>query len=214
MNEADALRAANIATNNAYMVRLGFATGSENRKASENELNEESRKTSKKPVNDNAGVESSVIRRQSTRLQQRVVFGLEYKCDKCHIAKVFHSIRGLSMHQKMFCVSNPNYKPRWAFQLSDTEAQLMSSHSNNNIQIDFLAPEPNQVQCIDQLMYEQDNIDVDEDERNFDNIDTDIDSLPNITTHIGLDPITSFEKTQVELCKFLYGDQYLSLIHI
>ena len=208
MNEADALRAANIATNNAYMVHLGFSIGSENKKESENELNE--RKTSKNPVNDNAGVESSsVIRRQSTRLQQRVVFGLEYKCDKCHIAKVFHSIRGLSMHQKMFCVSNPNYKPRWAFQLSDTEAQLMASHSNNNSQIDFLAPEPNQVQCIDQLMYEQENIDVDEDEGNFDNIDTDIDSLPNITTHIELDPITSFEKTQVELCKFLYGDQYI-----
>ena len=117
MNEADALWAASIATNNAYMVHLEFSILSENKKASENELNE--RKTSKKPVNDNAGVESSsVIRRQSTRLHQRVVFGLEYKCDKCHIAKVFHSIRELPMHQKMFCASNPNYKPRRSFQLS------------------------------------------------------------------------------------------------
>ena len=54
------------------MVHLGFSIGSDTKKESENELNQ--RKTSKKPVNDNAGVESSVIRRQSTLIQQRIVY--------------------------------------------------------------------------------------------------------------------------------------------
>ena len=46
-------------------------------------------------------------------------------------------------------------------------------------------------------------------EGNFKNIDTDTDSPSNITTHIELDPITSFEKYQIDLCKSLYGDQYI-----
>ena len=193
------------------MAHLGFSIGSEN-KLSKDELNE--RKKSKKPVNDNAGVETSAIRRQSTRLQQRIVYGREYQCDKCHITKVFNSIQGLSKHQKRFCVSNPNYKPRWAFRLSDIEAQLMPLHSNNNSQIDVLAAEPNQVHCINQSIYEHENIDEDEVEGNSDNIDKDTDSPPNITTHVELDPITSFEKRQVDLCKSLYGDKFISKLRV
>ena len=191
MSEADALRAANIANNNAYLEELGFVA-SEGQRSDNN-----SNRTTDKPGSKRGVPVIATIQRQSARFQRKPSPNVEYKCDKCNITKRFKSPRALNCHRS-FCYANPNYKPKWAYILTESERQQMTFHSSDEIDNSDVA-EPKLID-FNQSIYEE-QID--------DDYDNDDDTKANDQNDGIINPITEFEKSQVKLCKFLYGDHYL-----
>ena len=188
MSEADALRAANIANNNAYLEELGFVA-SEGQRSDNN-----SNRTTDKPGSKRGVPVIATIQRQSARFQRKPSSNVEYKCDQCNITKRFKSPRALNCH-RTFCVANPNYKPKWAYILTESERQQMTFHSSGEI-TNYEVAEPKLID-FNQSIYEEQ---IDED------YDNDDDTKVNDQNDGIIDPITEFEESQVKLCKFLYGD--------
>ena len=126
MSEADALRATNIANNNAFLEELGFVVSGEQRSE------DNSNRTTDKPGSKRGVPVIATIQRQSARFQRKPSPNVEYKCDKCNITKRFKSPRALNCHRS-FCFANPDYKPKWSYILTETERQQMAFHSSNEI---------------------------------------------------------------------------------
>ena len=87
MSEADALGAANIANNNAFLEELGFV-GAGGQRSEDN-----SNRTTDKPGSKRGVPAIATIQRQSATIQRKPTTNFEYKCDKCNITKRFKSPR-------------------------------------------------------------------------------------------------------------------------